>query len=312
MGAGMKKLIWKSILFFLIIWSVCAGVIFLSAREPFRPAIARLTGSEEFMDDSELLPYFETAAQPDKTTQLVIGDSVCRQMFSGLGEYNPEKSFLATNAALMMPGQYLLARDYFESHTGVTDVYLIMHPLTLTRTFDPEWGYRYAAMTYVETDNIRHLDERTVDAMVEAYGAFFLREDVVWLVENSPVCRRLCLSYIGGSKAPYEQKHPFEIADLYVERLDELCRENGAELHLYSSPVSTYYREQIEELAESYEGTWMSGRFPRYIEEIWYYPNEWTEDLSHFSGEYARREKLNETIEQVYGNTRLWEGLKLE
>lgn len=308
----MKKLIWKSILFFLIILSACAGVLFLSARDPFRPAIARLTGSEGFMDDSGMLPYFETAAQQDGTTQLVIGDSVCRQMFSDLGEYNPEKSFLATNAALMMPGQYLLAQDYFENHTGVTDVFLIMHPLTLTRTFDMEWGYRYAAMTYVETNHIQHLDEITVDAMEEAYGAFFLREDMVWLAEDSPICRRLCLSHIHSSGEPYEQKHPFEIADLYVEKLDELCRENGAELHLYSSPVSMYYREQIAELAESYEGTWMRGRFPHYMEEIWYYPDEWSEDLSHFSGEYARREKLNETIERAYGNTRLWEGLKLE
>lgn len=312
MGAGMKKLLWKSILFFLIILILCAGVIFLSTRESLRPGIARLTDSEEFMDESEMLPYFDRAAQRDGTTQLVIGDSVCRQMFSELGEYNPEKSFLATNAALMVPGQYLLARDYFENHPGITDVYLVMHPLTLTRTFDMEWGYRYAAMTYVETDNLQYLDEITLDAMEGAYGAFFLREDVVQLVEDSPVCRKLCLSYINANGEPYEQEHPFEIADLYVEKLYGLCQENGAELHLYSSPVSMYYHEQIDALAESYEGTWMSSQFPHYMEDIWYYPNEWSEDLSHFSGEYAQRDKLNEAIEQAYGNTRLWEELKLE
>lgn len=308
----MKKLLWKSILFFTIIGTLCAGIIFLSTKEAFRPGIARLTGSEEFLDESEMLPYFERATQADKTTQLVIGDSVCRQMFSGLFGYNPEKSFLATNAALMMPGQYLLAREYLESHEETTDVYLVMHPLTLTRTFDLEWGYRYAAMTYVETGGIPWLEESTVDAMKGAYGAFFLREDVVRLAEASPVCRRLCLNYIHANGKPYEQSEPFEIADIYVKKLYELCQERGAVLHLYSSPVALYYREQVAELEASYEKTWMSDCFPRYLEDIWYYPSEWSEDLSHFSGEYAQRDKLNEVIEQAYGDTGLGQGLKLE
>lgn len=306
----MKKLFGKCVVFFFIIVVLCIGFLFLSIREPFRPIIAKLTNCEDFMDDSEMLPGFDRARARDETTQLVIGDSICRQMFAPLAGYNPEKSILATNAALMMPGQYLLAREYLQNHPAATDIYLVMHPLTLTRTFDMEWGYRYAAMTYVETDTFQYLEESTRKAMEEAYGAFFLREDVVGLIEDSPICRKLGLNYMNTHGKPYEQSHPFEIADLYVERLYDLCRKNGVQLHLYSSPVAEHYREEMAALASDYGRTQMSVLFPEYMEEIWYYPDEWTEDLSHFSGEYAQREKLHEIIEQAYGQTRLWEELK--
>lgn len=307
----MKKLFAKCVIFFLIILALCTGFLVLSAREPFRLPMARLTNCEDFMDESGMLPSFDKARQCDQTTQLIIGDSICRQMFAPLGQYNPEKSILATNAALMMPGQYLLAREYLQSHPETTDVFLVMHPLTLTRTFDMEWGYRYAAMTYVETDSLQYLDERTRGAMEEAYGTFFLRRDTVWMIENSPICRKLGLNYISANGVPYVQRQPFEIADLYVQELYDLCRENGAQLHLYSSPVSEYYREEMAALAESYGQTQMSCLFPDYMEDIWYYPDDWTEDRSHFSGEYAQRDKLNEVIELVYGHTWLGENMEL-
>lgn len=306
----MKKLFGKCVIFSFIIAALCTGFLFLSAREPFRPVIARLTKCEDFMDESGMLPGFDRARTRDETTQLLIGDSICRQMFAPLAGYNPEKSILPTNAALMMPGQYLLAREYLQNHPEATDVYLVMHPLTLTRTFDMEWGYRYAAMTYVETDTIQALEESTRKAMEGAYGAFFLRKDVVDLIENSPICRKLGLNYMNTHGKPYEQSHPFEIADLYVEKLYELCREKGVELHLYSSPVAEHYREEMEALAADYGRTGMSGLFPRYMEEIWYYPDEWTEDMSHFSGAYAQREKLDEIIARAYGQTELGEEMQ--
>lgn len=308
----MKKFIVKGILFCTIIFFICVGFLFLSAKEPTRSIIARWTDSEEFMDESEMLPYFERARRQDGTTQLVIGDSICRQLFADVSKYNPQTSILGTNAALMITGQYLMAEEYLKNHPDTTDVFLVMHPLTITRTIDTEWSYRYAVMTYVETDTMQYLDQNTVDVMESTFGSFFLNKKVVQVVEDSPVARKLCLSYINSNKEDYVQSSPFEIADQYVKKLYELCEENGVELHFYSSPVAEYYREEMAELSESYEGTWMSSRYPDYLSDIWYYPSEWAEDLSHFSGEYAERGKLNETIRQAYEQTVLLEKLKLD
>lgn len=308
----MRKFVLKGSLFCTIILVIAVSVICLSTREPGRSAIARWTDSEEFMGESGMLPFFERAREQDGTTQLVIGDSICRQMFSGVSEYNPETSILATNAALMITGQYLLAEEYLKAHPDTTDIFLIMHPLTITRTIDTEWSYRYAFMTYSETDTLQYLDKNTMKAMRGVYGSFFMNKWVVRLVEDSPIARKLALSYMDFNREDYVQSSPFEIADQYIKKLYDLCEEKGVELHLYSSPVSEFYREQVEELEESFRGTWISSRYPDYMNDILYYPSEWSEDMSHFGGEYAERDKLNETIERAYEKTVLLQKLKLD
>ena len=218
---------------------------------------------------------------------------------------------MTANAALMITGQYLLAEEYLKSHPDATDIYLVMHPWSLTRTFDTEWSYRYAVMTYVETDTINSLDQNTLETLENVYGAIFMRKEIVSLIEDSPVCRKLCLSYINANKEDYVQQSSFEITDQYVRKMYDLCTEHHVTLHIYPSPVSEYYKDAILDLAEEYENTWMSVQFPEYFDQILFYPEEWSEDMSHFSGEHMQREKLNEIIRNAYGQDAMG-GLRLE
>lgn len=304
-GVMMKKLFLKGLLFCIIIFSVVVCFIYFSTREPTRSLIARWTNSEDFMAESGMLSYFARAKEANGSTRLIIGDSIANQLFSGLQAYNSKTDILTTNAALMITGQYLLAEEYIKNHPDATDIFLVIHPLALTRTFDTEWGYRYAAMTYVETDTIDYLDENTINAMASVYGTFFMQKNIVGLIEDSPVCRKLYLSYIDINGEDYIQESPFEIADQYVKKLYDLCLENQIELHVYPSPVSEYFKNQVMELSEGYGNTWMSTKFPDYFNQIMFYPDAWSEDLSHFGGEYAERGQLNEIIRQAYGQTAL-------
>lgn len=306
----MKKFFAKGFLFVLIICFLCSAFVSLSMREPYRAVIAEWTASEEFMSDSGILPYFEKVRETDQTSQLVIGDSICRQMFVELGEANPQMSIQASNAALMITGQYLLAEEYLKSHPEATDVFLVMHPMAITRTFDTEWSYRYAVMSYVETDTIGYLDKNTLDDMAGVYGRFFMRKEAVRVIEDSPVMRKLYLSYININRSDYVQSSPFEIADQYVRKLYDLCEEHGAKLHVYPSPVAEVFRGRSEELEKEYGATWMCTQYPDYFRDILYYPDEWSEDTSHFSGEHAEREELDKIIETAYEGTELLENLK--
>lgn len=309
---GLKKILGKGIIFCSIILSVCIGVIFLSMRDPYRQIIAEWTNSEDFMDGNVMLPYFDRVRVQDQTTQLLLGDSICNQMFTGFREYNQQISMQASNAAFMITGQYLLAEEYLKNHPETTDVFLIMHPAPLTRTFDTEWSYRYGVMTYAEAGVLELLDENTLDAMAGVYGEMFLKKEIVQLVEDSPILRKLYLSYVNFNRENYAQSSAFEIADQYVKKLYELCRQYGAVLHVYSSPVSEFFRERVSDLEREYDKTWMSEKFPDYFNDILYYPNEWTKDMSHFGGEYAEPEKLREIIQGAYGETKLLESLRFE
>ena len=307
----MKKLFLKGFLFISTIFSTIAVMIYLSTKEPTRSLIANWTASEDFMTDSGMLPYFERARETDNSTKLIIGDSIANQLFSALQENNPDTDILTTNAALMITGQYLLAEEYLQSHPDATDIYLVIHPLPLTRTFDMEWGYRYAVMTYVETNTIHLLDQNTLETIADVYGKFFMQKEIVNLIEDSPVCRKLYLSYISIHREDYVQQSPFEIADQYVKKLYDLCLERHVTLHIYPSPVSEYFKDQVMDLAKEYPNTWMSTQFPAYFDQILFYPDEWSEDMSHFSGIHSQRENLNEIIRNAYGQDALG-GLHLE
>ncbi|MBD5459870.1 MAG: hypothetical protein HDR26_02850 [Lachnospiraceae bacterium] len=308
----MKKLFIKSGIFCTIILAFCFCIIFLSMKEPWKQILARWTDSEAYMDENELLPAFEYVKKQDQTTQLIIGDSICKQMFADLNIYNPQISIQATSAPMMVTGQYILVEEYLKYHPDATDVFLIMHPNPLIRTFDTEWSYQYAISAYVETDTISLLDQNTLDIIREMYGTFFLKKEVVELIQNSPILRKLYLNYVYMNKENYKMESYFELADQYVKKMYDLCEENGVTLHLYPSPVSEYFRQEVSDLAYGYGGTWMSSQYPDYFEQIYYYPNEWTNDLSHFGGEYATRERLNETIKTAYAQTVLLDYLQLE
>jgi hypothetical protein len=54
----------------------------------------------------------------------------------------------------------------------------------------------------------------------------------------------------------------------------------------------------------------MSTCYPDFFQNILYYPDEWSEDTSHFSGEHAEREELNKIIDIAYEGTVLLENLR--
>lgn len=218
----------------------------------------------------------------------------------------------ASIAPFMITGQYLLAEEYLKYHPEATDIFLVMHPVALTRTFDMQWSYRYGVMTYAEADAMERLDENTRDVMASVYGNIFIKKEIVQLIEDSPILRKLFLNYIILNRESYVQNSSFEIADQYVKKLYVLCEQKGVTLHLYPAPVSEFFRERVSALAQEYDKTWMSEKFPDYFNDILYYPNEWSKDTSHFGGKYEEPEMLKEIIKRAYEDTALLESLRFE
>ena len=139
-----------------------------------------------------------------------------------------------------------------------------------------------------------------------------MQKNIVELIENSPVLQKLVLSYILFYGEEYVQSSSFEIADQYIQKLYNLCQEKGVTLHFHSAPVAEHYREQMQTLLPEFENSWLSTQYPDYMNDIYYYPTQWAEDLSHFSGEYGQRPQLNQTIQNAYEGTVLLEKVHLE
>ena len=139
----MKKFYVNAIAFTAVLFLVILGLDILSMQEYYQTAFAEWTDSTAYIGvgTDEIRPYIEKARAEDGTTKLILGDSVCRQMLLGVKKLNPDISMLGSNGAITMTGQYLLAKEYLDHHPSATDVFLIVLPESLGRTFDTKWGY---------------------------------------------------------------------------------------------------------------------------------------------------------------------------
>ena len=131
----MKKFYGKVLLFILLEVVVLIGIDFLSMTDTFRMPLAYLTNSEEYVTTNvgaaEIIPYINKVQEQSDATKLLVGDSVCAQMYNGLQQYNEDVCIVGSNAAITLSGQYILIHQFLENHEQATDVYLILIPSSL-------------------------------------------------------------------------------------------------------------------------------------------------------------------------------------
>ena len=300
----MKKLLLKIFILLAFVAGFLAVLEYFSIREDTKAVIAGLTNSEDYLTQgsgaASILPVIDSVSQSDGKNVLVIGDSIAGQMFSGLAQDYPEVKIACANAAINISGQCMLAARYLDTHPEATDVWLFAHPLTLIRGYDMELGYGYAVMPFAMDGTLDYLDEETVNEMMSAYGRLSMNPYAASFIDASPLNRKLFLSYIRMHREPYVQDNDYEIASRCIIRLKELCESKGVTFHFYSSPSTEYYREKIEETRSDYEMSGMYLLYPDYLDRIYYFPDEWSSDMTHFSEEYAVREVYDAIIDEAY------------
>lgn len=301
----MKKFIKKGA-FLILILLVIVGVVDCGTFVPsFAEKTSALFGTEEYLEENsglgmhEIRKYIEGVKKEDDTNVLIVGDSIARQLFSLLPDQVDNISIQCANAAINITGQYMLVSEYLESHEEVTDIWLIMHPITLTRTFDTELGYSYAVAPFAEYHMLRYLDKDTLDDMASVYGRFFTSNVGLEFIKGSPLNRKLYLAWLEVYGREYKQETTFEIADKYLMNMYKLCEERGVQLHFLASPSTEYYRDNIQSLEEDYQNTEISKLYPQYLDDIYYFPTEWTEDSTHLAGEYMSEENYRNILQNI-------------
>ncbi len=310
----MKKLIIKISILCLAVLGFLIIIEALSCNDDTKEAMARLTNSEDYLEQgsgaASILPIIGSAGMEDGKRVLVLGDSIAGQMFSGLAEEYPDVRIACANAAINISGQYMLASVFLDSHPDATDIWLYAHPLTLVRGYDLELGYGYAVMPFAIDGSLGYLDDRTLDEMRSVYGRLSMNSDVASFIDASPLNRKLFLSYIRMHNEPYVQENDYEIASRCIIRLKELCESRGVTFHFYSSPSTEYYRDKIEETRSDYELSDMYALYPDYLDSIYYFPNEWSGDMTHFSTEYANREVYDRVMDEAYDEIFVSSGIR--
>ena len=312
---SLRRFYSDSFIFFMVMLAIVVYLDYLSIQGPWGYLMAKYTNSWEYYTvnagPEEINPYIEKVRKQDGTTKLIIGDSVCCQIFNDLQKYNSDIAIAGTNGAVSMAGQYILTKEYLENHPDATDVFLIVLPESFWQAFDTKWGYQYTVMPFVETNTLRYLDEDTLRIMESVYGSLFMKKDVVELIDNSPVNRKIYLNLLQQYSQGYNMKH-FDLADRYVTKIDEMCNDKKVSFHLYPGPVSDAKKDLCIEYYKEFIDSAIYHINPQFFDDIYFYPAEQAADGFHFSGEYANREHFNSIINEMLKDTELQHMLRMD
>lgn len=304
----MKSFIKKLVIFISILTVIALGCVYLSHLDEWREYFIGITDSSGYIESyvngsDEIKPFILEVQEQNDTEVLILGDSICHQMFEKIKDINEDITIAASNAAITMAGQYILAKEYLDNHPNAKEIYLVVHPTSMKRTFDTSYGYQYIVMPFSETGTIEALGEETLNVFKDVYGEIFMNPKVVYMINKSGMNRKLYLNMLQKYGESYEEKESFEIANKYISKIHELCDERNVKLYLLSTPVSEALYATCHELKEEYTGTWLEECYPQYFDNISYFPAEQAADYFHFSGEYEEQEYLNEKIEDIFKNT---------
>ena len=64
---------------------------------------------------------------------------------------------------------------------------------SLITDYETGYGYQYGVMPFAETDTLKLLDPETRKQMAHVYGGLFIKERIVWLIEDSPLNKKALL-----------------------------------------------------------------------------------------------------------------------
>lgn len=290
----MRKFLNKLFIFGVLYVCVVCIFLVLSAQEKCSMVIAEITNSDDYAYEdfgaNEIIPFIERVQEQNDYSKLIIGDSVCNQVFERYYDVNDVYCISGSNQAISVAGQYILAEEFIKNHKNVTDIYLLLTMGSLATDFDVQLGYQYAVMPFVKTATINYLDEATIEKIAVIYGGFFCQKAIVEVIHHSPLNMKLYLNMLAKKDEmfPVETDRPIsEVTYKYLEKLYSLCEREGIVLHLIPGPhADSEERFELEEQIR--EELITNGDLPEleaYLDKIIYYPEELFRDGIHFDEE---------------------------
>lgn len=289
----MKKFFFKLFLFVGLFLIISGAFLVLSAQEHLRMKIADLTGSGDYAYEDfgakEIVPFVERVQEQNDCSKLIIGDSVCNQIFERYYEMNDVYCICGSNQAISLSGQYILAKEFIKNHENVTDIYLILTMGSLGTGYGSKLGYQYAVMPFVLTDTIGNLDDETCDLMAKRYGRLFCQKPIVKLIDQSPLNMKLYLNML----AKKDEMFPMETDDVisgvsykYLHEFQTLCESEDVNFHLIPGPhAESDARHNLEQQLRDeimINGDSDISTLKSYPDQIIYYPEELFRDGIHF------------------------------
>ena len=168
---------------------------------------------------------------------LILGDSVCQQLYPSQQEY-PDAVSLACNQAVTMAGQFFLMRNYLEANADALpkQVVFICTPLCLQNDVD-RYAFQYFLKPFYTKEYRPYFNEMLMDRvrMIPHYRAsrlpFIRVSNFAFAYEEEPEASYSLISSLSQS---------------YLRQMDSLATSKGVSFSLVCAPVRESERDAVE------------------------------------------------------------------
>lgn len=310
--------------FLLLLGGLTAGLLMLCAVcEPLDRVLAFLTCSEDYTREDVAPEVLKTAQQGDNDYHsILVGDSVSYMLFAESREVNDEYFLAGNTRPCTMATQYVLVKEFVESHPQAKDVYLLYSKESWESVIDVKCGYSYVIVPHLQAGALDELEPETINAAEEKFGALLMTPFMANLFDHSFVNRKLILN----SLMTYHEKvlgedlsAPFErtegqispLALQYFQKMIEVCEKHQVALHLIHDPLADTPQKHSEVEAEKqmFRDAGLYDEWQEYFDSVLYYPPEYFFDGVHF---HVEKELNNSVIRDIQEHTGLLQDLKLQ
>lgn len=299
----MKKFLCR---FLLLLFSLIVTAIMLDAfsfTSLGNVIMGKLTYSTGYarMGSAEIIPKIEKVQKKDKTKKLIVGDSVCNQVFNDLQVKNPSYCIAASNASLSLAGQYLLIKEYVNSHEQIEEVDLFLLPRSFYSDNLYKNGFSYFIAAFFETNLMEELDKERYALIQSEYPYFAKNPSLIKLIDYSPVNQKIFLNYKFSNQEKRSDEECFWESDYYLHKISELCRKQNIKFKLFSGPIpdNKDKRDEVEQLCKYSRISADDELWSQYFESIVYEDSKMFPDGVHYGGKYKDRIYYNEYLEKI-------------
>ena len=261
----MRRFLFRCLLWLLLLFVLEGGMYLTGFR------FATFNGKEVFRS-------IDLSKKKTGKGLLILGDSVCQQLYPSQLEY-PDAVSLACNQAVTMAGQFFLMRNYLEANADALprQVVFVCTPLCLQNDVD-RYAFQYFLKPFYTKEYRPFFNEMLMDRV---------RKIPHYRASRLPFVRvsNFTFAYEEEPEASYSLISP--LSRSYLRQMDSLAASKGVSFSLVCAPVRESERNAVgiacEGAAERNELT--PALLGPYRNGILSYPDSLFRDERHFRKE---------------------------
>lgn len=215
----------------------------------------------------------EKSKQQHIAPRLIIGDSVCDQLYSGNLD-NSALCSLASNQGVTIAGYYMLIYNYLQKNKP-KEIYLLVHPSTLQNNLS-KVSYNYFLKPFYNKE-YKHLINETLHKEIKQIPNYWMCQlPIFFSTSYTPI-------YETSKTNPISN-----ISKAYIDSISNICNKNNIKFQLVIPPVSDIYKKEFSLIKEKLHEEPYTSAFSK----IEFIPDSLFIDHTHFKHKYIPNDYL--------------------